>query len=221
MTSKTLATMKTRIANELRRNNASFVPYITDAIETAIDAYKERRHFFNETRDVTFTTSANQEYYGASTSPVAVARLADLIKLDYVTLQDGSSVYQLLPETPKTLDSLLTTQQNAGQPGWYAWFDMKIRLYPIPIASTFVVRPVGTYLYAAPASDAETGNFWMNEAERLIRSRAKYEIATHVLKDVELGQIMTANVREAETQLQSRTNKMTQTDNGRVRPMSF
>jgi hypothetical protein len=50
----------------------------------------------------------------------------------------------------------------------------------------------------------------MIEAERLIRSRAKYELALHVLRDTKLAEGMASAVQEAEAQLRRDTNQQTQ-----------
>jgi hypothetical protein len=50
----------------------------------------------------------------------------------------------------------------------------------------------------------------MVKAERLIRSRAKMELYTHVIKDMEKAQTMKAMAGEALKQLIERTQDMTQ-----------
>jgi hypothetical protein len=48
----------------------------------------------------------------------------------------------------------------------------------------------GHVTYAAPATDDEVGNRWMTDAERLIRSRAKYELAVHVTRNQQMALMM-------------------------------
>jgi hypothetical protein len=72
---------------------------------------------------------------------------------------------------------------------------------------------------AAPTTDVEASNPWMTTAERLIRSRAKLELALHVLKDLELAATMQQAVEEAFEQLKSRTAQITQIGDGRVMGM--
>lgn len=216
----TLLTMKTRIADELRRTNASFAPKIADAITTAIEAYQDERTFFNESRDKTFTTSSGQAYYGAATTPVAWADAANLIKIDYVTITVGGNQHEIYQEDPKVVDAWTNDATATGEPGWFSYYDQKIRLYPIP-NDAWVVRVPGVYKYAAPASDSETGNYWMTVAERLIRSRAKLELAVHVLIDDALASKMGLAATEAYDQLKRRTNRVTKTNGGRVKAMNF
>ena len=61
----------------------------------------------------------------------------------------------------------------------------------------------------------------MVDAELLIRARAKYEIALHVLKDVDLAQTMTAAVNEQYGRLSKKTALMTQVGKGRIFAMAF
>lgn len=217
----TLLAMKTRVAREVRRKEyadvgAVFQDAIDDAITSAIEAYQDERFLFNETRDTTFSTVVDQEFYDSSDD----ADIGNIVKIDYVKLIVGDSVFDLLPDYPAEIEGAANNATSTGQPGWYVYYAQAIRLYPIP-AEVWSVRVAGVYKYAAPATDGEAGNYWMTIAERLIRSRAKYELALHVLRDTELAQTMASSVTEALAQLKRRTNLLTQRDNGRVRPMDF
>lgn len=212
----TLTVMKSRINRELRRGG-NIDTQIAEAITTAIDAYRDERFYFAEERSNTFNTVANQEFYSSSD----FAALADLVKIDYVTLRIENTIFDLLPELPVIMEGASDNATAIGQPGWYVFYERQIRLYPVPVTSGWVVRVAGLYRYAAPASDDEANNFWMTEGERLIRCRAKYELATHVLMDPNLAQVMTANTTEAFAQLKKKTNKLTQTGDGRVRAMQY
>lgn len=211
----TLTAMKARIATEMRRSDLT--TQIADAISTAISAYADDRWFFNEQRSATFNTVQDQEFYTSSD----FASLPNLVKIDYVSMVVGNTVFGLMPERPEVMEESADNGTSTGQPGWFGWYGRQLRLYPIPASSGWTVRVAGVYRYAAPATDGEADNFWMTEAERLIRSRAKYELATHVTFDMNMAQIMTANVTEAYDQLKKKTNKLTQLDNGRVLPMTF
>lgn len=206
--------MLDRIARELRRSNIS--TQIEEAVATAIFAYSDERFFFNERRDVTFPTVAAQEFYDTDD----LAAIGNIIKIDYVKLLVGNTVFDLQPDYPSEIESAASDATSTGQPGWFLYYGRQLRFYPIP-AEVWTVRIAGLFKYAAPASDAETGNFWMTDAERLIRSRAKYELALHVLRDVELAQTMGAVATESLEQLKRWTNKLTQHGNGRVRAMAY
>ena len=217
----TLTAMKSRIALEVRRKpyadlSSTMQDHIANAITSAINAYQDERFYFNESRSTTFTTVASQEFYDENDA----ANLANLIKIDYVKLHVDNTTFDLLPDFPSEIESASTNATAIGQPGWYIYYNRQIRLYPIP-SDAWDVRVAGVFVYGAPASDDEASNFWMTDGERLIRSRAKYELALHVLRDTELAQTMSASTTEALEQLKRRTNKVTQRDNGRIRPMDF
>jgi len=210
----TLAIMKARIASELRRTDLT--TQIAAAISTAIKAYEHERWFFNETRENTFDTIALRPNYGAAQA----AFIGLISKVDYAFIVIGDQPFELLPETMKYVEDSGTTPQFLGQPGWYAWYDEQFWLYPVP-NEAWTVRIGAVLEQAEPATDGETGNPWMTTAERLIRSRAKYEIFTHVLRNVEEAQVMTANVNEALEQLNVRTTRKTKTGGGRIKAMAF
>lgn len=210
----TLAIMKARIADELARDDLT--SQIAYAITDAIDAYSDERFHFNETRGITFSTVANQEFYDENDA----AALGTINKIDYVTLYLGDQPYQMEALTPAQIEHSSTNGTSTGQPSWYCWYNNQIRLYPVP-PDVYTVRIGAAVNAAAPASDAETGNPWMTHAERLIRSRAKMELALHVLKDIDLAQTMGQAVEEAHQQLVERTARLTRIGEGRIIPMSF
>jgi hypothetical protein len=215
----TLTAMKTRIAQEVRRKayadvGTVFAQAIDDAINTAIFAYQDERFHFNERRDVTFPTVADQEFYDSDD----LAAIGNLVKIDYVKLIVGTTVFNLTPDFPAEIEGAASDSTSTGQPSWFVYYGRQLRFYPIP-ADVWTIRLAGLFKLAAPATDGEAGNFWMTDAERLIRSRAKYELALHVLRDTELAQTMASAVTEALDQLKRWTNKLTQGNNGRVRAM--
>jgi len=210
----TLAQMKERIADELARDDLA--PQIAYAISDAISAYQEERFYFNETRSNTFTTIAGKEFYGASDA----AWIGRLLKIDYVMLRIGNQPYRLTSGDPAEMETSSANATSLGQPCEYCFYDQSFRLYPTPDTS-YEVRVGGSFIVPAPATDDESGNRWMTDAEMLIRARAKYEIAMHVLKDLELAQTMTAAVQEQLVSLKSKTAMMTQAEKGRVKAMAF
>lgn len=210
----TLATMKTRIASELRRSNIT--TQIADAINTAIGAYEHLRFHTNESRENTFTTVAEQEFYSVSDASF----IGQLTKIDFVFLMVQDTPFQLWPITPDVAEDASTNSTATGTPEEYSWYDEKFRLYPVP-ADAWTVRIGGVLKITEPASDAETGNFWMTTAERLIRSRAKQELALHVLEDDLKAQRFGAAAEEALEQLQDRMTLITKTGGGRIKPMNF
>jgi hypothetical protein len=87
----------------------------------------------------------------------------------------------------------------------------------------------GHVTYSAPANLNVAGNRWMIDGERLIRSRAKYELAMHVLNDSDLAMRMSPMDPNSGQQpgtswlafkeLKGEANKLT--GRGVIRPMYF
>ena len=210
----TLAIMKARITREIRRSNIT--TQIAEAIETAIAAYEHERFAFNETRAFTFSTVASQEFYTSADD----ADIGLIIKFDYVYCLIGDQPYELQPMRPDELERLSHNGTQTGQPRAYCYYADAIRLYPVPPA-VYTIRVGCVKKVAAPASDAEANNPWMTPAERLIRSRAKLELAMHVTHDKETAKTMADGTAEAMDQLKSRTNTLTPQGGGIVEPVAF
>lgn len=208
----TLATMRTRIGSEIRR--PGLTSQIDAAIATAIGAYQSERWLFNERRNVTFSTVASQEFYTSSDH----ASIPLLVKLDYAKVYVGNTAYDLEPSDPSTMEGLSDSATNTGQPGEYVYYGESLRLYPVPDA-VYTIRLAGVFVVAAPASDGEASNPWMTTGERLIRSRAKLELALHVLFDQGMATAMGEATAEAWADLKRRSNTMT--GSGRIRSMPF
>jgi hypothetical protein len=206
--------MKARIADELARTDLT--SQIAYSIADAIAAYEDERFHFAESRATTVSTVDAQEFYDSDDA----AAIANILAIDYVALYVGDVPRMLAYERPEDMEALSVNGTQEGTPWAYTWYGNQLRLYPVP-DGVYTVRIGCAIKVAAPASDGEASNPWMTYAERLIRSRAKLELALHVLKDQELAATMTDAVNEAFDQLKSRTNQLTQADRGRVRSMSF
>ncbi len=210
----TLAIMRTRIAKELRRTGAAGIDAdIDEAIATAIAEYQSHRFTFNESRSLTFETVADQAVYTATDD----ADIGSIIALDYVTFQIGDTSYTLVPGDIEDLD--LSTNSSSGMPSKYVVYDEAIRLWPAPSASGWTVRIAGHMTVAAPASETEADNPWMTKAEKLIRCRAKRELALHRLRDPDLAALVGNEELDALNKLERRRNDLIGT--GRIRPMAF
>jgi hypothetical protein len=210
----TLAIMKARIADELARTDLT--SQIAYAITDAIAAYQgERWHFAESRTTVSFSTVDAQEFYTSSDD----ADIANIRKIDYVVLYVGDDTRKLEYTCPEDMEHLSANGTQEGTPWAYGWYDNKIRLYPVP-DQAYTIRIAAHVKVAAPASDSEASNPWMTDAERLIRSRAKLELALHVLRDSDLAATMAEAVQEAWSDLKSTTNMLFAGD-GRIRAMEF
>lgn len=202
----TLGYLKDKIADEIARSDLT--SQIADKISEAIEAYQPERFFFSETRDIIFNTSVGQEFYGDSTSPIAVAGMSTLQAFDYIILYIGSIPWPIARRTDTEIEVLNQNGLMRGQPWNWSYFNEQLRLGPVP-DTTYQMRIAAHQRVALPTSDDQAGNQWMTQnAERLIRCRAKSELFRHVVKDKEQADDMFAAAMEAFDALKGQTNRL-------------
>lgn len=224
----TLGAMKIRIADEIARDDLG--TQISNCINDAISVYNNERFYFNETRTLTFLTNAAQDIYTDADCP----SFDNLLKIDYVQLIINNYPYRLRSELPEEIDALSVPGLSIGQSYLYSWYQQALRLYPAPTLSGWTVRIAGVTQAAPPPDDSTPGNVWVCDCEKLIRSRAKYELAMHVTNDVDLATAMGGQgvdddgnptggvICEALKTLRQKTKRLTQIGgSGYVVPMHF
>jgi len=219
--------MRERIEQEIHRPGGT--NQIQIAMITAMNWYKHEPFWFNEATH-TFTLTNDQQSYpqedgGANTAgwPVDIERIVDtyvLVGNERWLKMAGASIDDVRWLTP--------TDEVVGVPSYYAWFDEKIWLTPIPNASTSTqiridyIQDVGIPTYSwtgsawafyappafAPLAD-DFSNRWLAEAEVLIRTRAKYDLYLNYYDDQENAEAMYGASLEAMGQLRSRVNART------------
>lgn len=195
----TYGDMKARIADELSRTDLS--SQIASEIQSAIFYYQDDRFYFDQRRDVTFNTVASQEFY--SNSDITNFNL--LIDLDAVTVTVNGNRFNVKPWPYPDLEMISVTTTTLGEPNYYAIYAQQMRLYPIP-QQVYSVRLSGVFSLAAPILDADS-NAWTNDAEELIRARAKKKINLNYIKDTEQATIDQTSETEAYNGLINRTAK--------------
>lgn len=210
--------LRTRILSDLERSESEWGSSVTDAINDAIDFYQPKRFYFNERRTLTFATVASVDTYAFNTPGVTGAIGAEFYKIDQVLLQIGTTWDILRKDAYDWQEQSADNNIAAGQPYSWAYIDRAIRLYPMP-SDVWTVRIIGHQKIEAPADDAEDGNPWVNEAFELIRSRAKGQLAMHVLEDEALATRMTTMERSALTNLKAATYR--KTEYGMIIPTQF
>ena len=182
---------------------------------------------FKESRSVTFATVAATEFYTTLVGDITSS--ADLFAIDWMTVSIGSIPEPLSRMRHSVMEDLSLAATQTGQPTNYSYFNEQIRLWPVP-TDAWTVRIGGLIKKAAPATDSVASNDWMTVAEVLIRSRAKYELAIHVLRDEGLAVAMSPFTPppgipggyaawRAEQVLKGRVAR--QVGTGRIRPMVF
>jgi hypothetical protein len=215
----TLGDMKARIAAELLRDDLT--TQIANAINSAIGSYQMDHFYFNEPRldgKVTFNTVVGKATYGSET----LAQIPLLGDIDWLTYTQGGTVFQISRDQTIDIDLMNQNGQISGPPEAFTYAGDAITITPVP-DNVYPIAIFGTINYAAPASDTETGNVWMNEAEVLIRCRAKFEIAVHVTRNATLMALMSPDdngaTARAFKELKQATNKKVAT--GRIEAMPF
>lgn len=203
--------MQSRIADELVRSDLT--AQIQNAIQTAIQQYERTPLYFNQIRqEAAFNTAHGQEFYSSAASPL----IASMLTLHRVTVTVSGNRYTMNPRTPEYLEDTSVNPIVYGQPVDYSWFGEQLRFYPIP-DNTYPIALSGIYRLNTLSADTDT-NAWTSDAELLIRSRAKFELATHVLRDADLAATMKAAEIDALARLKGETLKRSPR---RIRPTYF
>lgn len=223
-----LSDMKARIEDELSRSDLT--SQIATCINDAILIYQKELFRFNETVTATFPTVISQQNYSTVTDTnfAGVATFQQIQAIDWMTVTVGVSNFDMPREQPEIVILLSQTGTQVGQPDIFAFANETIMLYPVPSA-VYTITMGAHVVYRAPQSDSETGNRWMTDGERLIRSRAKYELAMHYLKDADLAGAMSPDQPppggkagasyDAYEALKGEANRMT--GRGVIRAMQF
>lgn len=200
---------------------------IRNAITTAITEYQKERFRFSDidpSNPSTFATVATRSVY----TNADLALISTAYAFDYVNILIGNTVQQLSRVTPERQHLNIQNNNQSGQPSSWAYEGNSLILYPVP--DTAYTCTIGAHRnIAAPASDNEADNVWMTTAEGLIRSRAKFEILTHVTRNAALAAAMSPRADGNNGQpgatygfwrsLKGEGNKVTGT--GRIKPMAF
>lgn len=171
----TLGDMYARIANELDRSDLTTTE-IPQAVATAVQFYQRKNFYFNED-SFTFNTVVGQEYYGlADSAYIPISPKIQILRLQY----GGGVRWELTKQTFEYVDDESASSDWRGVPNDWAYRAQQIRLYPIPSQvwqiTAFNVRP-DDY----PLADEDYDGPWVNDAEYLIRTRAKIELCINVL----------------------------------------
>lgn len=213
----TQADLRSQILGDLVRG-ASFTSQVDQGIADAIRFYQPKRFYFNEKRTVTFSTVAGTDTYTFNTPTLTGTVGAEFYKIDQVLIQIGANWDIMGRVDYDWLEQVADNNTEQGQPYNYAYIDRAMRIYPIP-GDIYTIRVIGHVKAAAPASDSEADNVWMNEAYELIRSRAKAQIAMHVLEDEGLAQRMAIMEKSALGTLRAETYR--KTEGGMIAPTYF
>ncbi len=160
------------------------------AIQTAIQKWEKTTFWFNEfntenTEDsnqaVRFNTVVKQEYYGASDYSY-LANIAHIVKLKCTI---SGNRYTLTPRTAGYADDVSVNPSVSGQPTEYSYQARQLRFYPIPDGA-YPINIKGTIKFPTLVATSDT-NYWMQDAEPLIRCEALMDLYANTLKDMDMA----------------------------------
>lgn len=176
----TFIQLQNQIAYDIRTISTASASGLQTQIQAAINAavahYERQNFYFNETI-FTFSTVVNQEYYSVSDN----ANIPNLSEIDAVKILVNGSTYKVTKKDFAYLDEIQTNTAYTGDPVFYAYYDQKIRFYPIPQAVR-TVTIAGLLKYADLSNDSDTNDF-TDEAPELIRQRAIADLKTGMLEN--------------------------------------
>ena len=200
----TLAVLKQRIADEVARDDLTV--QIAYAISDAVKHYQPSRFWFTESRsECVFSTVAAQEFYTSADE----ADIPNLLRIDQITLLDGTVKYELIRADDREIEIFDSATSNRSRPSLFSYLGGQLRFYPIPDA-VYTVRVAGITRLAVPSDDSGS-NAWTNDAEELIRNRAKYLLYRDVIRDKGEAAVAKAAEMEALRRLEAETHARTAT----------
>ena len=167
--------MVNRIADETLRPDMA--NQIKLCIQEAIAHHEVERYWFNQFRDRTFDTVAGREFYDATD----LSDIPGILELDAVTITIGSAHWPLTRAGYVELERRNADGNARGQPTHYTYWGQMLRLYPVP-DGVYPVRLSGLFKLPLLTADDDQ-NAWTNEAEDLIRHRAKMMLYSQYLRD--------------------------------------
>jgi hypothetical protein len=200
----TFSTMVFDIADEIDDTTGEYFAQIQGSILGAIRYCERELYYFNETRDVTFTTVDGQQWYDG-TDNSTIPTLGRIVEA-YLELSNGER-RTMRRETPEDLELLSDNSASRGEPYCWTYFGQRMRIYPIPSDTVYTVRlQLGPYRLAKLASTEDT-NAWIVEGYDLIKARAKYILGKDILKDAVLAAEALNDYGDQQTALKAETSR--------------
>lgn len=211
----TYAQIKARIADSLDDTADEYTSQIAAAVLTAIRYCERDTYYFNESRDITFSTVNAQQWYTTADN----SNIPTLIQIQAAYKEVGGVSTQLMWETPEAVELLSDSSAATGEPYCYTYFGKRIRLYPVPGATVYTIRlQIGPYRLTALSADGDT-NVWTTDAEDMIVARAKYILYMDTLKDPALAVAALNDYQDQHAALMAETSK--RNGSGRIRATCF
>jgi len=172
MTTKTA--MITEMESILKRTDLT--TEVGQAIDHAIDIFRNEKLWFMETKSKSFATVASQVYY-TSSDDADIGLTSDIYSAQ---IRISNTDYPLCKITDiSEFEILQDGNTSTGQPTHWVWFESSIGIYPKP-DDAYTITIIGNYVPAAPATDGEASNPWMVSAYDLVMFKAlEFIYASH------------------------------------------
>lgn len=191
--------MQVRIDDELDRGGSMY-PQIKKAIVSAVRYYERKRFYFCET-SFTFATVIGQEEYTSADAP-AIATSPNIERLN--GLYFGTRV-PLTKRPWSWIDDVSAMVTSRAQPDDWAYRALSIRLYPIPDA-VYTITAYNVPRLTELSGDTDT-NAWTEDAEAMIRARAKWDLVKNVIRGPEMAEEMIGLKLEEEQEFTALINE--------------
>jgi hypothetical protein len=198
--------MQTQISDEMDASNLLSGGQIAKAVKSAIRVREVERFHFNESRDFTFVTVADDDTYTPST---------EFIAIDLVEVLIGTRYEELERYSPMAMACSSATGQT-GRPWGWAWYGDELQLYPTP-NDVYTIRIHGHFKVAELSADSDT-NIWTTDGEDMIREDAKAILYASVRRNVEDASISVGMAKGYADALRAKTSKLKAT--GRIKAWS-
>jgi len=210
----TKADLLAKINDDLARSDLA--TQVTDAIDYAIEQNERERFWFNEEDNISVTLSSGVAQLALSALP------KKMFQLDRVRVKQSSGTFIDMYGRDRNWIAARQDIQATSMPIEYCVYDEAIQFDSLADQNYTLVIDGIVGLGNTTASNSYSSASavaWFNEARNLIRSVAKRDLYTHVIKDFDFA----ARMRETEQfefmQLKARTNRINVT--GQVRPTRF
>src|SRR6185369_14885100 len=113
----TYVIMRTRIKDEYTNESISDAQ-VNSAIQSAIAHYQRELFYFNESRSVTFSTVASQEFYTSSDA----SDIPNLSLIDDLNITVNGTRYPLNERSWDWIDNVSTTTTSISAPSDYCYY---------------------------------------------------------------------------------------------------
>ncbi|ENN93990.1 hypothetical protein [Bartonella vinsonii] len=199
---KNFIQMLNDIQDEIDDQTNEYVDQVQRAIFSAIRFCERLPFYFNESREIVFTTLKGKSRYGVEAHPsiTGAVRIVDA----YI-YEDNHSKSKLLHGDPLFIENC-ADDSHQGVPTRYAYFEQKLVLYPTP-DRIYSIRLILDPVRIKDIESAQEASIWFCEAYELIKTRAKYELYTNIIKEPQMATAAFAMFQEQLDALRIETSR--------------